>query len=125
MKQTLMTIAAALLIIGCKKKDETTTTPTTPKAAITVAKNADQTLTANIHYTSNNTDTYQEDVMKLYINDTFANNTTIDPKPANSDFSFTFTSPKYNGTKYTIYLVRGKTVGTAYVKDTIVIQNGN
>lgn len=113
---------AALFIIGCKKKDDAN--PSTDMATMTASVQTDSSLKVNVHYTDKNTESYQDDIIKVYYNDTFTNNTTVDPKPVNSDFGIHFTSPKYYGSKYKVELVREYN-SPSYRKVTILTISGN
>ncbi|MES2701921.1 MAG: hypothetical protein V4649_04735 [Bacteroidota bacterium] len=121
---TLTILAGALLAVGCKKKEDATPATDNSKAKLTVTKNVDQTFKVDIHYTEKNTDTYLEDIMKIYVNDTFFANTTVDPKPINSDFTHT-TVRKYLGGTYKVFLVRGVITSGSYIRDTIATVSGN
>ena len=123
MKNTLIVAALAIMsFASCKKEDKNKIMPDNkPVAEIVVSKQPDQTLKIDINYTASNTEAYYDDLLKVYIDDTFTQGTTIDPKPASSTHIF-ITKAKFTGAKYRIELVREKTPGD---KSTIATKEGN
>lgn len=116
MKKLIITVFAMAALVSCKKNSNNNTAPTL--AVLSSSVTSEGAIKIDIRYTSANTTLYYDDIVKLYINDTFTDNTSLNPQGPNSEANYTFINTiaginvdQFTGSHYRVDIVREITPG--------------